>query len=61
MSATLVAKGLAAGHGDRLLFAGLDLVVGPGDVAGLVGANGAGSARNHQGTRSAHRIAAPGT
>jgi ATPase subunit of ABC transporter with duplicated ATPase domains len=42
MSATLVAKGLAAGHGDRLLFAGLDLVVGPGDVVGLVGANGAG-------------------
>jgi ATPase subunit of ABC transporter with duplicated ATPase domains len=42
MSATLVAKGLAAGHGDRVLFAGLDLVVAPGDVIGLVGANGAG-------------------
>src|ERR1035438_9999530 len=42
MSATLVAKGLEAGHGDRLLFSGLDLVVGPGDVIGLVGANGAG-------------------
>jgi ATPase subunit of ABC transporter with duplicated ATPase domains len=42
VSATLVAKGLAAGHGDRVLFAGLDLVVGPGDVVGLVGANGAG-------------------
>jgi ATPase subunit of ABC transporter with duplicated ATPase domains len=42
MSATLVAKGLAAGHGDRSLFSGLDLVVGPGDVIGLVGANGAG-------------------
>jgi ATPase subunit of ABC transporter with duplicated ATPase domains len=38
----LVAKGLAAGHGDRVLFEDLDLVVGPGDVAGLVGANGAG-------------------
>ena len=42
MSATLIAKGLAAGHGDRSLFAGLDLVVAPGDVVGLVGANGAG-------------------
>src|SRR2546421_9883013 len=42
MSATLVAKGLAAGHADRLLFSGLDLVVAPGDVVGLVGANGAG-------------------
>ncbi|MFI1094278.1 ABC-F family ATP-binding cassette domain-containing protein [Streptomyces sp. NPDC020917] len=42
MSATLVAKKLAAGHGDRALFSGLDLVVAPGDVIGLVGANGAG-------------------
>ena len=42
MSATLVAKGLEAAHGDRLLFSGLDLVVGPGDVIGLVGVNGAG-------------------
>ncbi|MFI0741118.1 ABC-F family ATP-binding cassette domain-containing protein [Streptomyces sp. NPDC021100] len=42
MNATLVAKNLAAGHGDRTLFAGLDLVVAPGDVIGLVGANGAG-------------------
>ncbi|WP_026426041.1 ABC-F family ATP-binding cassette domain-containing protein [Actinokineospora inagensis] len=42
MSATLVAKGLAAGHGDRALFTGLDLVVAPGDVIGLVGVNGAG-------------------
>jgi ATPase subunit of ABC transporter with duplicated ATPase domains len=42
MSATVVAKGLAAGYGDRVLFAGLDLVVAPGDVVGLVGANGAG-------------------
>ncbi|MET9416188.1 ABC-F family ATP-binding cassette domain-containing protein [Streptomyces klenkii] len=42
MSATLVAKNLAAGHGDRTLFSGLDLVVAPGDVIGLVGANGAG-------------------
>ena len=39
---TLVARSLAAGHGDRTLFAGLDLVVAPGDVVGLVGANGAG-------------------
>ncbi|MGN6301247.1 MAG: ABC-F family ATP-binding cassette domain-containing protein [Angustibacter sp.] len=42
MSATLVARGLAAGHGARSLFTDLDLVVGAGDVVGLVGANGAG-------------------
>ena len=42
VSAVLVAKDLAAAHGDRVLFSGLDLVVGPGDVVGLVGANGAG-------------------
>ncbi|MFB9543682.1 ABC-F family ATP-binding cassette domain-containing protein [Micromonospora sagamiensis] len=42
MSATMIVKNLSAGHGDRLLFAGLDLVVAPGDVIGLVGANGAG-------------------
>jgi ATPase subunit of ABC transporter with duplicated ATPase domains len=42
VSATLVAKGLAAGFGDRVLFSGLDLVVAPGDVVGLVGVNGAG-------------------
>lgn len=42
MTATLVARGLAAAHADRTLFSGLDLVVSPGDVIGLVGANGAG-------------------
>ncbi|HEX8498743.1 MAG TPA: ATP-binding cassette domain-containing protein, partial [Actinomycetales bacterium] len=42
MSATVVARGLAAGHGARSLFSGLDLVVAPGDVVGLVGPNGAG-------------------
>ncbi|KNB53653.1 ABC-F family ATP-binding cassette domain-containing protein [Streptomyces caatingaensis] len=42
MNATLVAKNLSAGHGDRTLFSGLDLVVAPGEVIGLVGANGAG-------------------
>lgn len=42
MSATVQARGVAAGHGDRELFAGLDLVVAPGDVIGLVGPNGAG-------------------
>ncbi len=42
MSATLVARDLAAGHGARVLFSGLDLVVAPGDVVGLVGVNGAG-------------------
>lgn len=42
MTATVIAKGLTAGHADRVLFSGLDLVVGPGDVIGLVGVNGAG-------------------
>src|SRR3954469_24186342 len=42
MSATLVARGLSASHGARVLFSGLDLVVAPGDVVGLVGVNGAG-------------------
>ncbi|MEV4281182.1 ABC-F family ATP-binding cassette domain-containing protein [Actinoplanes xinjiangensis] len=42
MSATLIARQLAAGHGDRTLFTELDLVVAPGDVIGLVGVNGAG-------------------
>ncbi|MGB8995320.1 MAG: ABC-F family ATP-binding cassette domain-containing protein [Pseudonocardiaceae bacterium] len=42
MSAMVHATGLAAGHGDRVLFSGLDLIVAPGDVVGLVGANGAG-------------------
>ncbi|NJP31387.1 ABC-F family ATP-binding cassette domain-containing protein [Micromonospora thermarum] len=42
MSGTLVVKGLGAGHGERELFSGLDFVVAPGDVVGLVGPNGAG-------------------
>jgi ATPase subunit of ABC transporter with duplicated ATPase domains len=42
VSATLTARQLAAGHGNVELFAGLDLVVAPGDVIGLVGPNGAG-------------------
>jgi ATPase subunit of ABC transporter with duplicated ATPase domains len=42
VSALLVAKNLQAAVGDRVLFSGLDLVVGPGDVIGLVGVNGAG-------------------
>ena len=42
MSATLTAKNLGAGHGDRVLFSGLDLVVAPGEITGLVGVNGAG-------------------
>jgi ATPase subunit of ABC transporter with duplicated ATPase domains len=42
MSATMIARDLAAGHGDHTLFTGLDLVVAPGDVIGLVGVNGAG-------------------
>ena len=42
MSATIQAVDVGAGHGDRELFSGLDLVVAPGDVVGLVGPNGAG-------------------
>ena len=42
MNATLLARDLTAAHGERTLFAGLDLVVAPRDVVGLVGANGAG-------------------
>ncbi|GLY98010.1 ABC transporter ATP-binding protein [Actinoplanes sp. NBRC 103695] len=38
----MIARNLAAGHGDKTLFADLDLVVAPGDVIGLVGVNGAG-------------------
>jgi ATPase subunit of ABC transporter with duplicated ATPase domains len=42
MSATIVVRDLAAGHGERVLFSGLDLVIAPQEVVGLVGANGAG-------------------
>ncbi|SEI80898.1 ATPase components of ABC transporters with duplicated ATPase domains [Arthrobacter sp. yr096] len=42
MTATLVAKDLAGGHGHRTLFSDLSLTVAPGDVVGVVGANGAG-------------------
>jgi ATPase subunit of ABC transporter with duplicated ATPase domains len=42
MTATLQARGVAAAYGSRELFSGLDLVVGPGDVVGLVGPNGSG-------------------
>ena len=42
MSATVQANDLAAGHGERTLFSGLNLIVAPGDVVGLVGATGAG-------------------
>jgi ATPase subunit of ABC transporter with duplicated ATPase domains len=42
VNAVLTAKGLSAGHADRVIFSGVDLVVSPGKVTGLVGANGAG-------------------
>jgi len=42
VNAVLTAKGLSAGHADRVIFSGADLVVPPGTVIGLVGANGAG-------------------
>ncbi|WP_131105487.1 ABC-F family ATP-binding cassette domain-containing protein [Ornithinimicrobium sufpigmenti] len=42
MTATIQARDVAVGHGATVLFSGLDLVVAPGDVVGLVGPNGAG-------------------
>ena len=42
MTATVQARNVGAGFGDRELFSGVDLVVAPGDVIGLVGPNGAG-------------------
>src|ERR1700722_13547390 len=42
VNAVLTARGLSAGHADRVIFSGVDLVVSPGKVIGLVGANGAG-------------------
>ncbi|MDP9117478.1 MAG: ATP-binding cassette domain-containing protein [Actinomycetota bacterium] len=42
MSSSVVAAGLSAGHGSRMLFSDLDLVIAPGDVIGVVGVNGAG-------------------
>jgi ATPase subunit of ABC transporter with duplicated ATPase domains len=42
MSATVRATNVAASYGDRSLFSGLDVVVAPGDVIGLVGPNGSG-------------------
>ncbi|MDQ1744189.1 MAG: hypothetical protein QOE23_2528 [Pseudonocardiales bacterium] len=43
MSATILVSDLSAGYGSRWLFRGLDLVVAPGAVIGLVGPNGAGT------------------
>jgi ABC-type oligopeptide transport system ATPase subunit len=43
MTATLVAKNVAGGFAHRTLFEGLDVTVAPGDVVGVVGANGAGN------------------
>jgi ATPase subunit of ABC transporter with duplicated ATPase domains len=42
VSVTLYVRGLGASFGARELFSGLDLVVAPGDVVGLVGPNGTG-------------------
>jgi len=42
VSATLQVRDLSSGYGAKALFDGLDLVVAPGDVVGLVGPNGAG-------------------
>ena len=35
MNAVLTAKGLSAGHADRVIFSGADLVVSPAKVIGL--------------------------
>ena len=40
--ASIEFRGVGAAHGPRTLFADLDLVLAPGDVAGLTGPNGAG-------------------
>ncbi|MBV9822663.1 MAG: ABC-F family ATP-binding cassette domain-containing protein, partial [Actinobacteria bacterium] len=42
MSATIQVSDVSAAFGPRWLFTGLDLVVAPGAVIGLVGPNGAG-------------------
>ncbi|HEV2887164.1 MAG TPA: ATP-binding cassette domain-containing protein, partial [Jatrophihabitans sp.] len=42
MSATILVSDASAAFGSRWLFRGLDLVVAPGAVIGLVGPNGAG-------------------
>jgi ATPase subunit of ABC transporter with duplicated ATPase domains len=42
VSATIQARGVGAAYGDRELFTGLDLIIAPGDVVGLVGPNGSG-------------------
>ncbi len=42
MTATLVASNVAGGYAHRTLFEGVDVTVAPGDVIGVVGANGAG-------------------
>lgn len=41
MTATLVAFGLAGGHGHRTPFEALGFMVAPGDVVAVVGVNGA--------------------
>ena len=51
MTATLIAKDLSAGHGDRVLFTGLDLIVAPGDVIGLVTSDGPGDVRLDEGRK----------
>ena len=44
MTATPVVetRGLVKRYGDQLAVAGVDLLVGPGEIYGLVGPNGAG-------------------
>lgn len=38
----IVAKGVAKGYGDRLLYEGLDFALPPGGIVGVIGPNGAG-------------------
>jgi ABC-type multidrug transport system ATPase subunit len=42
VSTTLHARGLSAGHGERTLFADLDLTLAPGNLIALAGVNDAG-------------------
>lgn len=56
MTPTLAAERLSAGYGDRLVFEQLDLIVPPGGVTAIVGANACGKSTL---LRSMSRLLAP--